>query len=99
MSYQPKPLDVKGVELTPEVEELIERLAESVHDRWAERRMAEGWTYGASRSDSLKTHPGLVPYAELTESEKEYDRESARQTVKGILAMGFEIRRILNSSA
>jgi hypothetical protein len=92
MTYQPEPIDTAAVVLGPEVEELVERLAESIHDNWALRRMSEGWSYGPTRDDTKKLHPDLVPYGDLAESEKEYDRTTVRETVKGILALGFEIR-------
>jgi hypothetical protein len=92
MDYQPKPIDTGAVVLGPDVEELVERLAESIHDNWALRRISEGWRYGPGRDDAKKLHPDLVPYGNLEESEKEYDRTTVRETVKGILALGFEIR-------
>jgi adenylate cyclase len=92
MTYQPKPIDTGGVVLVPRIEALVERLAESIHDNWALRRILEGWSYGPARDDAKKLHPDLVPYADLAESEKEYDRTTVRETVKGILALGFEIR-------
>lgn len=91
MTYEPRPIETTGVVLRPDVEALVERLAESIHDTWAERRLAEGWTYGPRRDDLLKTHPGLVPYCDLADSEKDYDRATVRETVKGMLAMGFDI--------
>ena len=93
MTYQPKPIDTGAVVLAPLLEELVERLAESNHDNWALRRMADGWSYGASRDDTKKSHPDLVPYGNLTESEKEYDRTTVRETIKAILALGFDIQR------
>jgi hypothetical protein len=93
MTYQPKLLETSAVTLDPELEVLVERLAENVHDRWALQRMSEGWTYGPHRNDQLKTHPDLRPYGELPDSEKEYDRLSVRETVKGIVALGFRISR------
>ena len=92
MTYQPKPVDTGGIVLGPQIEELVERLAESIHDNWTLRRVAEGWSYGPNRDDTKRIHPDLVPYPDLTESEKEYDRTTVRETVKGILALGFEIR-------
>jgi len=92
MTYQPKPIETGGVRLEPRLEELVERLAESIHDNWALRRMSEGWTYGPNRDDAKKSHPDLVAYGDLEEPEKEYDRTTVRETVKGILALGFEIR-------
>ncbi len=91
MTYQPRPIDTSRVTLTPEIEELVERLAESIHDNWAQRRISEGWTHGERRDDVARTHPDLVPYAALSDAEKEYDRTTVRETVKGILALGFEI--------
>ncbi len=91
MAYAPSPIDTHGVTLPPELEALAERLAEHVHDVWAEGRMAEGWTYGERRDDDAKTHPGLVPYAELSEAEKDYDRRTAEGTLKAVLGLGYAI--------
>jgi adenylate cyclase len=92
MTYRPRPIDTSAVALNEEIEQLIERLSQSIHDNWAQRRIQEGWSHGPSRDDISKTHPDLVPYAALPEAEKDYDRATVRETVKGILALGFEIR-------
>jgi hypothetical protein len=92
VTYQPRPIDTRAVALSDDLEALVERLSESIHDNWAQRRLMEGWRHGRTRDDASKTHPDLVPYAELPETEKEYDRTTVRETVKGILALGFEIR-------
>lgn len=47
--------------------------------------------YGPARNDELKQHPGLVPYDELSESEKEYDRVTAMEALKAIYALGYKI--------
>jgi ryanodine receptor 2 len=91
--YKPKPMDTKDVELGEELEELIEKMAENVHEVWAESRMNEGWTYGEQRNDSKKQHPCLVAYDQLPESEKEYDRNTAVQTLKLICKLGFKISK------
>lgn len=91
--YEPKPIDTSGVELPQEVMELVEKLAASTHDNWARGRMNEGWSYGPSRNDELKLHPGLVPYEELSESEKEYDRVTSMESLKAIHALGYRIIR------
>ena len=91
--YTPKPIDTSSIELSGELQELTEKLAENVHDTWALGRIKEGWTYGKERNDALKQTPCLVPYNELPESEKEYDRSTAVSTVKVILAMGFKIEK------
>ena len=71
---------------------LIESLAENVHDTWAKRRMDEGWTYGPVRDDARKHHPSLIPYADLSESEKAYDRATAISTLKFICKKGYSIK-------
>lgn len=91
--YTPNPIDTSSVKLCDELTELTEKLAENVHDTWAQNRIKEGWTYGKERNDVLKQTPCLVPYDELPESEKEYDRSTAVSTVKVILAMGFRIEK------
>jgi len=91
MNYKPSPIDTSEVELPAGLAELTERLAENTHDVWAELRASEGWTWGKERSDAQKLHPDMVPYAELTESEKEYDRQTVIQTLKAIVALGYSI--------
>lgn len=93
MPYQPKPINAAKVVLPPELLALTECLAENAHDIWAARRMAEGWTYGLKRDDVAKKHPDLIPYADLPESEKEYDRRTAIETLKAIIAMGYRIEK------
>lgn len=90
-AYHPAPLDVSSVELDPQVSELSELLARHVHDVWARARFAEGWSYGATRDDSRKTHPCLVSYDALPDSEREYDRHTVRGTLKAVLALGYRL--------
>lgn len=92
MTYQPKPIPTTHVLLTPEVEALVERLAENAHDVWAERRIQSGWSVGP-RSDEEKTNPSLRPYHELSEDEKEYDRDMVRNTINALLALGYRLER------
>jgi hypothetical protein len=73
--------------------ELTERLAENAHDIWAQQRLTEGWTYGPERNDKQKNHPCLIPYADLPDSEKQYDRNAALETLKAIVALGYRIER------
>jgi ryanodine receptor 2 len=92
-TYTPTPIDTSKVELTPEILDLIEKLAANTHDVWAAQRIAQGWSYGPQRDDTLKETPCLVPYDELPDSEKVYDRQTAAETLKVILTLGFEITR------
>ena len=89
--YTPTPISTEGVSLPPELAELVDRLAENLHDHWARRRIETGWTYGPQRDDARKAHPDLVPYGELPEGEKQYDRTSARETLKVLLTLGYSI--------
>ena len=89
--YIPKPVDTHNVMLPDDLIELTEQIAENVHENWAASRISEGWTYGECRDDDNKTTPCLVPYSELSESEKEYDRNTAIQTLKLIVALGYKI--------
>lgn len=93
MKYAPEPVDTSRITLSPELEELTEVLAENTHDVWARQRMAEGWRYGPQRDDAKKWHPSLVPYKDLSESEKDYDRNTALETLKVILALGYKISK------
>ena len=90
-AFVPKPIATTGIDLPSELHDLVECLAENNHDQWAKQRIAEGWTYGPERNDS--TNPDLVPYADLLEGEKEYDRISVLETLKAIIALGYEINR------
>jgi hypothetical protein len=89
--YRPSPIPTSGVTLPSELDALLERLAEHVHDLWALGRMAENWTWGEQRSDEARTHPDLVPYPELGEGEKAFDRTTARETLLAVLALGYRI--------
>lgn len=86
--YEPHPLDTSKIDLPAELTPLVETLAEHVHEVWAKQRIDDGWTLGSERNDELKTHPCLVPYDELPESEKEYDRKTALEAIKVLLLRG-----------
>ena len=91
--YTPKPIDTSDIVLPESLLELTEKIAENVHETWAEARVAAGWKYGEKRDDDNKTTPCLVPYDELSDEEKEYDRSTAIQTLKLIVALGYKIEK------
>lgn len=91
--YNPQPVDTSHVELSDDLLELAELMAENVHNVWAATRLAQGWTYGPERNDAEKKHPRLVPYDQLPEEEKVYDRNTSLETLRFIIAEGFEIKR------
>ena len=92
-TYTPQPIDTSDVKLPIELEVLVEKMSKNVHEVWAETRIRQGWTYGEQRNDELKTHPCLIPYEELPEEEKEYDRNTSIGTLKLIMKIGFKISR------
>ena len=89
--YTPQPINVDDAELSPELLELGEAIAENAHEIWATKRKAEGWNWGPERNDSLLQTPDMVPYSTLSEEEKDYDREMAMQTLKLVRKMGYRI--------
>jgi len=91
--YNPCPIDTSGVEISQEMQDLMELLAKNTHDVWAKGRISEGWRYGEKRNDKKKTTPCLVEYDELPDSEKEYDRNTAAETIKCILKLGYKIEK------
>lgn len=91
--YIPKPVDTDDIELGKELEDLVEAMAKNVHEVWAKTRIEQGWSYGAERNDEKKYHPCLVPYEELPDAEKKYDRDTAVETLKLIKKLGFKINR------
>ncbi len=91
--YIPMPVDTEDIELPKELEPLIEKMSKNVHEIWAKTRISQGWTYGEERNDAEKKHPCLIPYEELSDKEKVYDRNTSIETIKLILKLGFNITR------
>ena len=91
--YIPKPLNTESVVIPQELNQLLEEIAKNVHEVWAKGRMNEGWSYGVARDDRALKTPCLVPYDELAEEEKEYDRKTALETIKVILLLGYSIEK------
>lgn len=90
-TYIPKPIDLSDVELPEELTELREAIAENAHEVWATERQAQGWTYGPQRDDNKKQTPCMVPYSQLPESEKKFDRDMAMDTLKLLKKLGYDI--------
>jgi hypothetical protein len=92
-AYRPQPIPTGNVALPSELEELREVLARNAHEVWAERRLEEGWRLGAPRDEIRKLTPCLIAYEKLPESEKDYDRSTAMETLKTIVALGYRIEK------
>jgi class 3 adenylate cyclase len=88
-AYNPRPLDTSQIQLSEEILRLTEFLAENAHDVWAKERLNQGWKHGPHRDDEKKEHPCLVPYKELPEYEKKFDRSAAQEVIKTLLSLGY----------
>lgn len=91
--YKPKPIDTSDVQLDKNLIQLTELIAENVHEVWADGRIREGWTYGPNKDSLKKETPCLVPYKDLTDAEKSFDRNTAMETLKFIVKMGYKISK------
>jgi ryanodine receptor 2 len=91
LKYIPNPIDTSNIELSNDIMQLCEKLAKNTHEVWAEGRLEQGWSYGEKRDDENKKHPCLVPYEELSEDEKKYDRNTAMETLKLMIKLGFRV--------
>lgn len=93
MTYKPNPLDTNNIQLSEEIQNLQEHLAKNIHEIWAQQRIKQGWKYGPERNDQKKEHPNLVPYNQLSEEDKDYDRSTSMETLKTIILLGYSIEK------
>jgi ryanodine receptor 2 len=93
LDYIPNPIDTENVILPQEIERLIEVLSRNTHEIWSKERLENGWSYGIERNDLLKQTPLLVPYDELPETEKEYDRKITESILKALFKLRFEVKK------
>ncbi len=84
-------LKASEIPLTPEK---IEAMAIHEHDRWAQERQRQGWTYGAVRDNARKQHPLLVPWEALNEVEREKDRVTVKNVPWLVEKAGFRVRKL-----
>lgn len=93
-TYKPAPIDLSGVTLPESLTELTEAIAENTHETWSRERMNEGWTYGPVLDEKKLKHPDLLPYSDLPEGEKDYDRATAMNAIKLIVKLGYKIEKL-----
>ena len=89
--YIPEPIETKDVELSDDLKSISEDLGKHVHEVWAKGRITQGWTLGPVRNDELKQTPCLVPYEELTEEERDYDRNTSQETLRFLIKQGYRL--------
>ena len=92
-NYIPHPIDTSDVEVGDDILALAEKLAENTHEVWAQGKLDEGWSYGEKLSREDKKHPLLIPYCELSESDKDYDRRTSLETLKLLIKLGYRIEK------
>lgn len=91
--YVPQPIDVSDVVLPREIKELTEYIAENTHEEWARVRIKAGWAYAPKNNKRMKLNKNLIPYCELLDCEKEYDRKMAMHTLRVLYKLGYSIER------
>lgn len=93
MKYMPNPINTSNIKLDDSLLELTEMIAANTHDVWAKSRINQGWTFGVERNDEKKQTPCLVPYEQLSDEEKNYDRNTAMETIKLLVVLGYTITK------
>ena len=63
-------------------QETIEQYAIEEHDDWMSGKIKDGWSYAPTRDDIQKKHNCLVPWSQLSDMYKEYDRDVAKNVIK-----------------
>jgi hypothetical protein len=75
--------------------EQVEELAIAEHERWCRDLIADGWRHGPGPKDpERRLHPSLVPWDELSEEERDKDREPVRALPEMLARAGFELRSV-----
>uniref|UniRef100_H3CF57 Ryanodine receptor 3 n=1 Tax=Tetraodon nigroviridis TaxID=99883 RepID=H3CF57_TETNG len=92
-NFDPKPINTANISLPEKLEYITNKYAEHSHDKWSSEKVSAGWKQGDSVNEHTKSHPLLKPYKALTEKERETYRWPVRESLKSMLAMGWNIER------
>lgn len=84
-------MEKEEVNVLPDDE--LERLAAEEHEQWCEERIADGWILGAEKDVERKITPDLIPYDELSEEKKRYDRDAVANLIPMLNSIGLKIFR------
>ena len=71
----------------------VETMARMEHGRWNAERLLQGWVLGERRDVDAKVTPYLVPWSELSEEVREFDREAVRRIPEFLAEVGLEVYR------
>ena len=85
-------IDTSDICLNDDLNNLVDLLAKNEHENWVKERLKEGWKCG-HRDNRKKEHPCLVPYTELSESNKEQNRIALKKLLKMIIMLGYRIEK------
>ena len=88
-----EPLAHGGAEQFSFSAEELELLSRMEHDRWWRDREADGWTFAPEKDAERKKSPYLLPWQELPEEIREYDRDTVRGLPALLAEAGFHIVR------
>ncbi|KAL7861798.1 hypothetical protein SRHO_G00132390 [Serrasalmus rhombeus] len=92
-NFDPRPISTTNISLPEKLEYISNKYAEHSHDKWSAEKVVLGWKYGDTIDEKAKTHPMLRSYKSLTEKEKEVYRFPVKESLKSMLAMGWNIDR------
>ncbi|XP_077366254.1 ryanodine receptor 3 [Festucalex cinctus] len=98
-NFDPKPINTANISLPEKLEYIANKYAEHSHDKWSSEKVSAGWKHGDSLDEHAKKHPLLKPYKSLSEKEKETYRWPARESLKSMLAMDWNIERTKEGEA
>jgi hypothetical protein len=72
----------------------LDIMAKLEHEGWVKQKFAQGWSYGEQKDERKKTHPDLVGWDELDDSEKKIDVNAVSAIPYLLASKGFEIYRL-----
>ncbi|XP_077408297.1 ryanodine receptor 3 isoform X2 [Vanacampus margaritifer] len=98
-NFDPKPINTANISLPEKLEYIANKYAEHSHDKWSSEKVSAGWKHGEGMDEHGKKHPLIKPYKTLGEKEKETYRWPARESLKSMLAMDWNIERTKEGEA
>uniref|UniRef100_A0A3P8YVM5 Ryanodine receptor 3 n=1 Tax=Esox lucius TaxID=8010 RepID=A0A3P8YVM5_ESOLU len=98
-NFDPKPINTANISLPEKLDYIANKFAEQSHIKWSSEKVTAGWKTGDVLDEEAKTHPLLKPYKSLSEKEKESYRWPVKESLKSMLAMGWNIERTKEGEA
>lgn len=85
----------EGTGIAPEIQEILkeklEVMAAAEHGGWEEQKRIDGWTYSRKPLESALGHNCLIPYDQLPDDVKQYDRNTINKYPVYAKLAGFKI--------